>query len=96
MSAETITTFLDKARTDEALAAKILAINTGTEAEVAEAFSRLAAEAGLPFTAEEFLASRSNDLSDADLEQVAGGTLKDILDSVRAKSTPYIRQTLPS
>ena len=93
MSTENIIAFLDKARTDEALAAQILAINTGSESEVAAAFSCLATEHGLPFTAEEFLASRRNALSDADLEQVAGGTLADILNSVRAKTTPYIGRT---
>ena len=91
MSAENITTFLVKARTDEALAAKIQAIKTGTETEVAEAFSRLATEAGLPFTAEEFLASRSNDLSDADLEQVAGGAVGNrVLQGLGAKARPDI------
>ena len=73
MSTENITAFLDKARTDEALKEKLLAINAGTETEASEAISRLAIEVGLPFTAEEFRASQGKDLSDADLEHVSGG-----------------------
>ena len=93
MSTANITAFLDKADTDEALKAKILAINVGTETEAAEALSRLATEVGLPFTAEEFRASQSKDLSDADLEQVAGGGMTfggwHILESAGRKTKSY-------
>ena len=95
MSMDNITAFLEKARTDETLAAKVRSIDAESDAAAAEALARLATEAGLPFTAEEFLASRSNDLSDADLEQVAGGTtFAHILESIGPKARPIIGNIL--
>ena len=73
MSSDSITTFLTKASTDPALAAKIEAIHTRVQGELAETLAALSIEAGTPFTAEEYLHECSSTLSDAELEQVAGG-----------------------
>ena len=95
MSTDNISAFLEKARTDEALAARVRSIDAESDVAAAEALARLASEAGLPFTAEEFLASRSNDLSDADLEQVAGGTtFGRILESIGPKARPILGNLL--
>jgi len=95
MSTDNISAFLDKTHTDEALATKVRGIDAESDAAAAEALSRLATEAGLPFTAEEFLASRSDALADADLEQVAGGTsINHILQGLGAKARPVIADLL--
>lgn len=95
MSTDNISAFLEKARTDEALAAKVRGIDAESDTAAAEALSRLATEAGLPFTAEEFLASRSNSLADAELEGVAGGaSYNHVLQGLGAKARPVIADLL--
>jgi len=92
MSTENITAFFDKARQDEVLAGKIKATFAEAETATASALADLSTEAGHPFTAEEFLKVQSESLSDADLEQVTGGTFLDSLGNAFQKivSTPNI------
>lgn len=66
MSTTNITAFFAKAESDAAFSGKI---NTA----IAEALATLSIEAGTPFTAEEFLASRTSELSEQELNTVSGG-----------------------
>lgn len=92
MSTENITTFLTKATTDSALAAKIEAVHTRVQRDLAETLAALSVEAGTPFTAEEYLHECNSALSDAELEQVAGGGIFDTLKSAakRVFTTPNL------
>ena len=73
MSTENIRTFLDKAATDAALQEKVSAAYRASQEATARALSALASEHGLSISADEFLAAQSRELSEADLEGVAGG-----------------------
>ena len=72
MSTDNIRTFLDKATTDAALQEKVSAAYRAAQEATARALSALASEHGLSISADEFLA-QSRELSEADLEGVAGG-----------------------
>lgn len=66
MSTENITAFFAKLNADPFLADKV----SHAQAEV---FAKLGLEAGLPFTAEEWLTAQSELLADEELGQVSGG-----------------------
>lgn len=72
MSTDNIRTFLDKATTDPALQARVAEAYRSAQLATAEALASLSAEAGTPFTVEEFLTAQT-ELSEKDLEGVAGG-----------------------
>lgn len=71
MSIENLNQFQSSLSHDAALRKKVDALAKDTERYYAEKLAALSAEAGLPFTADEFLGSR--ELSEAQLEDVAGG-----------------------
>jgi len=73
MSTENITTFFDKARRDEALAARVTAIYAEADLASAQALAELAREIDLPFTADDLLEAQETALSDASLAGIAGG-----------------------
>lgn len=73
MSTDNIRTFLDKAATDAALQEKVSAAYRAAQEATARALSALASEHGLDFSADELLAVQSQELSESDLEGVAGG-----------------------
>jgi len=73
MSTENITAFFDKARTDEALAARINAISAEANSAAAEALVALSREIGSPITVEDLLQEQETALSDASLAGVSGG-----------------------
>lgn len=73
MSTDNIRTFLDKASTDSALQARVAAAYAAAQQSTAAGLAQLAAEAGTPFTAEEFLTFQKAELSEQDLAGVAGG-----------------------
>jgi len=73
MSTENITAFLEKARTDETLSTRIAAAYAEVQAATARSLAELSVATGLPFTAEEFLASQQSTLDDESLEDIAGG-----------------------
>jgi predicted ribosomally synthesized peptide with nif11-like leader len=79
MSAENYSKFVEAVAGDPELAAKVQAIHAATAREVAERLAALSAEAGTPISADEFLAtasSQAEELSDDQLEAVAGGVWK--------------------
>ncbi len=76
MSTENLTKFAEAVSADPALQANLQAIHAEAAREVAEKLAALSAEAGAPFTAGDFLETGRRqiaDLSEADLEKVAGG-----------------------
>jgi len=73
MSTNNIPAFFEKARQDQALAAKIDAIFAETEAATSAALVALGSEVGLTFTAEDLRREQESALADADLAGVAGG-----------------------
>lgn len=76
MSKENIITFLEAAKNNPELQKQIGAIYAEAKKSTAEELAKLAADAGTPFTAEEFVAasrSAQGELSEAQLEGVAGG-----------------------
>jgi predicted ribosomally synthesized peptide with nif11-like leader len=91
MSIANISAFLIRANTDTALAAKLQTIQASGEAGKAEAIVRLAAEEGLPFSVEEFLAAQDGAFSDEALDQVTGGvSIGEILKAIGAKAPPVV------
>lgn len=79
MSTENITKFSEALAADPALASKVQAIHVAAARRIRENLAALSVEAGTPFTAEEVLAdatARTSELSDEQLETVAGGTWK--------------------
>ena len=82
MARENIAIFLQRVAKDAALQEQIKALAGQDAAQAEAAVMKLAAEQGLPFTAEELqafaaeearAATERGDLSDSELEQVAGG-----------------------
>jgi len=73
MSTDNITPFLQKSRTDAALREQVNAIYEQADVAVAQALAQIAAEVGLPFTAEEFLTEEHSVLPDEELSDVSGG-----------------------
>ena len=82
MSTDNIRIFLQRVAEDAALQEQIKALAGQDAAQAEAAVMKLAAEQGLPFTAEELQAfaaeeakdaTERGDLSDSELEQVAGG-----------------------
>lgn len=75
MSAENIQAFFLKVKADEGLQRKMIELQQQSTALDAEGVSKLATEAGTPFTAAEFLDTLQpeGELSDASLRDVAGG-----------------------
>lgn len=82
MSIDIARQFFDKARSDEALQARLRAAATGTGKERRAALIRIAGEAGFSFSAADLDAAvkmrlnqqhAAGELSEDDLEQVAGG-----------------------
>jgi hypothetical protein len=73
MSTDNITTFFDKARSDEALAVRINTIYAEADLAAAQALAELAREIDLPFTAEDLIEAQATALSDASLAGIAGG-----------------------
>jgi predicted ribosomally synthesized peptide with nif11-like leader len=76
VSTENIQAFLEKADQEPLLNGHVRAALDGSPEAVAVEFSRLAAEAGIPFGADEFSAyARAQSIDDAELDNVAGGVL---------------------
>ena len=84
MATDNIRIFLQRVAEDAALQEQVKALAGQDAAQAEEAVMKLAAEQGLPFTAEELqafaaeeakAATERGDLSDSELEQVAGGGL---------------------
>jgi len=73
MSTDNIRTFLDKASTDSALQAQVAEAYRAAQQATAEALAQLSTETDTPFTADEFLAAQTAEISEKDLEGVAGG-----------------------
>lgn len=82
MATDNIRIFLQRVAEDATLQEQIKAVAGQDAAQAEEAVMKLAAEQGLPFTAEELqafateearAANERGDLSDSELEQVAGG-----------------------
>lgn len=80
MANENVSKFEELLRTDEALQARLQELSSSFEGDKADfqaffdaTIGKLAAEAGLPFTMEEGRDSFAFDLSDAELDAVAGG-----------------------
>ena len=88
MAADNIRIFLQRVAEDAALQEQIKALAGQDAARLEESVLKLAAAQGLPFTAEELqafateearAANERGDLSDSELEQVAGGGLGKML-----------------
>ena len=88
MATDNIRIFLQRVAEDATLQEQIKAVAGQDAAQAEEAVMKLAAEQGLPFTAEELqafateearAANERGDLSDSELEQVAGGGLGKML-----------------
>ena len=88
MATDNIRIFLQRVAEDAALQEQVKALAGQDAAQAEEAVMKLAAEQGLPFTAEELqafaaeeakAATERGDLSDSELEQVAGGGLGKML-----------------
>ena len=82
MATDNIRIFLQRVAEDAALQEQIKAVGTQDAAQMEESVLKLAADQGLPFTAEELqsfavveakAANERGNLSDSELEQVAGG-----------------------
>ena len=88
MATDNIRIFFQRVVDDATLQEQIKALAGQDAAQAEAAVMKLAAEQGLPFTAEELqafaaeeakAATQWEDLSDSDLEQVAGGELRDMI-----------------
>ncbi len=77
MSTENITKFSEAVAASPELQAKVQSIQVAAARDTAEKMAALSTEAGAPLTAEDFITSAQaarEDLSDEQLEAVAGGT----------------------
>jgi len=75
MSIENAKAFIQAAREDEALREQLMTIRERDRDAAMASVMAIGAEKGFVFTAEEFTGSLSEELSDEDLDKVAGGTL---------------------
>jgi predicted ribosomally synthesized peptide with nif11-like leader len=75
MSVENAKAFIQAAREDEALRGQLMAIRERDRDAAMASVISIGAEKGFAFTAEEFTGSLNEELSDEDLDKVAGGTL---------------------
>lgn len=73
MSTENISKFAEATAADPSLRAKVEALYAEASRASAEQLAALSIELGIPFTAEEYLANASGELSESDLSHVAGG-----------------------
>lgn len=92
MSVEQAKAFIEKAQSDEALRAKLKAIKTENKEEAVAAVVRIAADAGYSFDAQHYAAAANahveaqyaaGELSDEQLDQVAGGATADSIEGCR-------------
>ena len=100
MSVENAKRFLEAAGTDRALQSKL-----GTARDLAELIPlaiQASTERGLPFTAEEFIASikgsrsGAGELEDGELDRVAGGLAAGSTPSQQAGLESFVRTLTPS
>ncbi len=73
MSTENIAKFAEAVAADPALSAKVQALYAEASRASAEQLANLSITVGTPFTAEEYLANASGELSESDLSDVSGG-----------------------
>ena len=106
MSTTNIVVFLQRVADDTALQEQIKALGTQEAVRTEEVVLQLAAEQGLPFTVEELqafvveqakAAAEQGELSDDELEQVAGGNfIVDILKYNPAQFLIELHQQIPN
>lgn len=73
MSSENISKFAEAVAANPSLRAKVETLYIETSRASAEQLAALSVELGIPFTAEEYLANTTGELSESDLSNVAGG-----------------------
>ena len=71
MSVQAVLNFMHKANEDKALYEKVNALSSNRVSDLIE----VARGAGFEFTSDEFASAISNELTDSDLGQIAGGAI---------------------